>query len=95
MKSIIMNTVLACLMLNLNWDLTKATFNGKGGVGYGHEAGGHGGHGYGYGKGGGGESGGGTSCIVKGSYCQCHYCKCEHGQLHCGSKKGGYGHDKG
>ena len=95
MKSIIMNTVLACLMLKLNWDLTKATFNGKGGGGYGHEAGGHGGHGYGYGKEGGGESGGGTSCIVKGSYCQCHYCKCVHGQLHCGSKKGGYGHEKG
>ena len=65
MKSIIMNTVLACLMLMLSWDLTKATFNGKGGGGYGHEAGGHG---EGYGKGGGGESGGGTSCIVKGSY---------------------------
>ena len=96
MKSIIMNTALACLMLMLSWDLTKATFNGKGGGGYGHEAGGYGGHvghGDGYGKGGG--SGGGTSCIVKGSYCQCHYCKCEHGQLHCGSKKGGYGHEKG
>ena len=77
-------------MLMLNWDLTQATFNGKGGGGggYGHEAGGHG---DGYRKGG----GGGTSCIVKGSYCQCHYCKCEHGQLHCGSKKGGYGHEKG
>jgi hypothetical protein len=93
MKSIIINTALACLMM-MNWDLTQATFNGKGGGGYGHEAGGNGGHGDGYGKGGGG-SGGGTSCIVKGSYCQCHYCKCEKGHLHCGSKKGGYGHEKG
>ena len=33
----------------------------------------------------------GTSCVVKGSYCQCHYCKCEKGQLHC-SKKGLGGH---
>ena len=33
----------------------------------------------------------GTSCVVKGSYCQCHYCKCERGQLHC-SKKGFGGH---
>ena len=37
----------------------------------------------------------GSSCVVKGSYCQCHYCKCEHGHLHCGYKKGGYGQDKG
>ena len=33
----------------------------------------------------------------QGSYCQCHYCKCEHGQLHCkghGHSSGGYGeHD--
>ena len=65
------------------------------GMDNGHEAGGYGGHGDGYGKGGGGGRGGGTSCIVKGSYCQCHYCKCEHGYLNCGSKKGGYGHDKG
>ena len=93
MKSISMHTALACLLLMLNRDLTQSTFNGKGGGGYGHEAGGHGGHGDGYGKGGG--SGGGTSCIVKGSYCQCHYCKCEKGHLHCGSKKGGYGHEKG
>ena len=28
----------------------------------------------------------GTSCVVKGSYCQCHYCKCEKGQLHCRAK---------
>jgi len=28
----------------------------------------------------------GTSCVVKGSYCQCHYCKCEKGQLHCRTK---------
>ena len=33
----------------------------------------------------------GTSCVVKGSYCQCHYCKCEKGQLHC-AKKGFGGH---
>merc|ERR1719342_1467134 len=25
----------------------------------------------------------GTSCIVKGSYCSCHYCKCDHGMIHC------------
>merc|ERR1719244_1253854 len=25
----------------------------------------------------------GTSCTVKGSYCSCHYCKCEHGNIHC------------
>ena len=68
MKSIIMNTVLACLMLMLSWDLTKATFNGKGGGGYGHAAGGYGGHGDGYGKGGGAGSEGGTGCIVKGCY---------------------------
>ena len=85
-------------------NVTEATFFGKGkGGGYGggqgdggygdHGDGGYGGHGDGYRKGGG--KGGGTSCVVKGSYCQCHYCKCEHGHLHCGSKKGGYGHDKG
>merc|ERR1719278_1236151 len=28
----------------------------------------------------------GTSCVVKGSYCQCHYCKCEKGQIHCRHK---------
>ena len=33
----------------------------------------------------------GTACIVKGSYCQCHYCKCEHGHLHCK----GHGHGGG
>ena len=32
----------------------------------------------------------GTACIVKGSYCSCHYCKCEKGWVHCG-KKHGYG----
>ena len=31
---------------------------------------------------------------MKGSYCQCHYCKCEHGFLHCGKEKG-YGGHKG
>merc|ERR1711974_446551 len=35
----------------------------------------------------------GTSCVVKGSYCQCHYCKCEKGQLHCRAK--GLGFHKG
>merc|ERR1719206_90173 len=25
----------------------------------------------------------GTSCTVKGSYCSCHYCKCDHGNIHC------------
>merc|ERR1711962_1101039 len=48
----------------------------------------------GYGHGGGdshSSHGQGTACIVKGSYCQCHYCKCEHGHLHCK----GYGHGGG
>merc|ERR1712105_400850 len=46
--------------------------------------------GYGHGH---SHSGGGTACIVKGSYCQCHYCKCEHGHVHCSGygKGGGYG----
>ena len=35
----------------------------------------------------------GTGCVVKGSYCQCHYCKCEKGQLHC--QKKGLGFNKG
>ena len=35
----------------------------------------------------------GTGCVVKGSYCQCHYCKCEKGQLHCSKK--GFGSHKG
>ena len=30
----------------------------------------------------------GTACIVKGSYCSCHYCKCEKGWVHCGYKHG-------
>ena len=30
----------------------------------------------------------GTACIVKGSYCSCHYCKCEKGWVHCGHKHG-------
>ena len=34
--------------------------------------------------------GSGTACIVKGSYCNCHYCKCEHGQVHCGKGHKGY-----
>ena len=33
----------------------------------------------------------GTACIVKGSYCNCHYCKCEKGWVHCGYGKHGYG----
>merc|ERR1712029_90879 len=44
----------------------------------------------GYGKGGGGGSG--SACIVKGSYCSCHYCRCEKGQINCGK---GYGHGGG
>ena len=47
--------------------------------GYGH--GGHGGHG--------GHAAKGTACIVKGSYCNCHYCKCEKGHVHCGGYGGG------
>ena len=53
--------------------------------------GGHGGGGHGGGGGGGGGSGSGTACIVKGSYCNCHYCKCEKGQISCS----GYGHGGG
>ena len=37
----------------------------------------------------------GTGCVVKGSYCQCHYCKCERGILYCQHHKAfndyGYG----
>ena len=40
------------------------------------------GHGHGH-----GHHAKGTACIVKGSYCNCHYCKCEKGHVHCG----GYG----
>merc|ERR1712029_1167472 len=25
----------------------------------------------------------GSSCTVKGSYCSCHYCRCDHGFIHC------------
>ena len=46
-------------------------------------------HGYGHGHGH-GHGASGTACIVKGSYCSCHYCKCEKGHIHCG-KHGGYG----
>ena len=42
-------------------------------------------HGHGHGH---GHYAKGTACIVKGSYCNCHYCKCEKGHIHCG----GYGH---
>ncbi len=35
----------------------------------------------------------GTACIVKGSYCNCHYCKCEKGHIHCGGY-GKHGHGK-
>lgn len=38
--------------------------------------------------------GGGTACIVKGSYCNCHYCKCEKGHVHCsGYGKHGHGNE--
>ena len=57
---------------------------------------GHGGHGHGHGHGHGGHIAGGTACIVKGSYCQCHYCKCEKGHVSCkGHGHGGYGEWKG
>ena len=75
--------------------MTTATF-GKGDSHGGY--GGYGDHGKGKGEdyhGHGGGYGGGTACIVKGSYCQCHYCKCEHGFLHCGKGKDGYGGHKG
>ena len=96
--------LLATLLMISYLGVSEATFGKGGGDGYGGGHGdggygdgghgdGYGGHGDGYGKGGG--KGGGTSCVVKGSYCRCHYCKCEHGHLHCGSKKGGYGHEKG
>ncbi|XP_059083358.1 uncharacterized protein LOC131880692 [Tigriopus californicus] len=40
----------------------------------------------------GGHKAHGTACIVKGSYCSCHYCKCEKGHIHCGGYgKKGYG----
>ena len=64
-----------------------ASASGYGG-GSGHSGGGHGGGGGGYGSGG---SGSGSACIVKGSYCNCHYCKCEKGQISCS----GYGHGGG
>ena len=44
--------------------------------------------GYGHGH----HKAGGTACLVKGSYCNCHYCKCDKGTVHCGGYgKGGYG----
>ena len=43
---------------------------------------------YGHGHGHGHSVGHGTACIVKGSYCNCHYCKCEKGWVHCGHKHG-------
>ena len=53
---------------------------------------GHHGHGHGHGHGHHGHHGKGTACIVKGSYCSCHYCKCEKGHIHCkGHGHGGYG----
>ena len=45
----------------------------------------------GYGHGHHSSHGIGTACIVKGSYCQCHYCKCEKGHIHCK----GHGHGGG
>ena len=35
----------------------------------------------------------GTACIVKGSSCWCHYCKCEKGHVHCHGH-GHHGHGK-
>ena len=38
----------------------------------------------------------GTACLVKGSYCSCHYCKCEKGNVWCDGGKGGkHGHGHG
>lgn len=57
---------------------------GGGGYGYDDHGGGYGhedGYGDSYGKGGG--KGTGTSCIVKGSYCQCHYCKVKQNIFFC------------
>ena len=89
--------IIVIMVMIIYWKETKGTFN-KGSSGYGHSDGGydggHGGKGGGYG-GGHGVQGGGTSCVVKGSYCQCHYCKCEQGHLNCSAGKGGYEHEKG
>jgi hypothetical protein len=38
-----------------------------------------------------------VSCETKGSYCLCHYCKCEKGRVHCGKPdlQFGYGREEG
>jgi len=66
---------------------TNFGYGGGHGGGYGSSHGGGYGGGYGHSKG----TGTGTACIVKGSYCNCHYCKCEKGHISCG----GYGHGGG
>ena len=74
----------SCLVVIFTFmELTSATFSKGGGHG--------GGHGGGYG---GGSLGSGTACIVKGSYCQCHYCKCEHGNVKCKGHGSGGGYGK-
>ena len=78
-----MNYSLVLLILSvLGTGLSTFSKGGGGGGGHGH---GHGGYG--------GGGGSGTACIVKGSYCQCHYCKCEHGHVKCKGygSSGGYG----
>merc|ERR1712062_403794 len=69
--------IITSLLLSISLPCLLATFGYGGGKG----------HGGGYGGG----HGSGTACIVKGSYCQCHYCKCEKGHVSCK----GYGHEKG
>ena len=87
MSQVLSSHVLVSIVLCMLTILSHDSGRGSGGVsaladpgGYGH---GHG-HGHGHGK------AGGTACIVKGSYCKCHYCKCEEGHVHCGYG-GGYG----
>lgn len=70
----VMFAVMAVAFLIVLFDQPAGT---EAGYGKGH------GHGHGHGA-------SGTACIVKGSYCSCHYCKCEKGHIHCG-KHGGYG----
>ena len=31
-----------------------------------------------------GKDGRGIDCSMKGSYCACHECACDYGQIHCG-----------
>ena len=35
-----------------------------------------------------------VSCETKGSYCLCHYCKCEKGQVHCGKSDNQFGYGR-